>query len=293
MSSVPGAGELACAVTGASGYVGSRVAQAIAARGWTAVSLGRREGDLRYSLEHGVAAGSLAERKVKALVHCAYDFSVRGWERIRDVNVEGSRRLFETARADGIERIVFISSTAAFQGCRSRYGRAKLETERIAATYGAFIVRPGLVCGESPGGMVGTLVKVLRRSPIVPLIGSGRTLLHTVHEDDLCALIVRLLETPPPFPPPGIAITAASEDAVEFRELLRKIAIHEGRTVLWAPLPWRLVWVAVKALELAHVPSGLRSDSVISFVKADPRPDFTQTRLTGVTFRPFSLAAKR
>jgi NADH dehydrogenase len=282
-----------CAVTGASGYVGSRIAQAIAAQGWTAVPLGRHAGEVPCSLEKGLARGSLAGRGVRSLVHCAYDFTVRGWERIHAVNVEGTRRLFETARAEGVEMLVYVSSTAAFDGCRSLYGRAKLEAEAIAAAMGAFIVRPGLVCGREPGGMVGTLVKVLRRSPVVPLIGSGRTPIHTVHEDDLCALVVRLLDPASSPPPPrGVPITAATEQAVEFREMLRAIAGAEGRTVLWAPLPWRLVWLGIKALEVAHVPSGLRSDSVVSFVNADPHPDFTHTRATGVTFRPFSAAMR-
>jgi NADH dehydrogenase len=170
------------------------------------------------------------------------------------------------------------------------YGRAKLEAEAVARTAGAFIVRPGLVCGREPGGMVGTLVKLLRRSPVVPLIGSGRTPIHTVHEDDLCALIVRLLGgSPETAALAGRLITAASETPIEFRAMLERFAEHAGRRVTFAPLPWQLVWLGVKALEVSHVPTGLRSDSVVSFVNADPQPDFAYTRLAGVSFRPFSI----
>jgi nucleoside-diphosphate-sugar epimerase len=279
-----------CAITGAQGYVGSRIARAVEARGWKAVPLGRRSGAVPYTLDGGVDPADLKTRGVNALVHCAYDFEPRTWERIHAVNVEGTRRLFERAGAAGIERAVYISSTAAYRGCRSMYGRAKLESEEVARSAGAFVVRPGLVCGREPGGMVGTLLKVLRRSPVVPLIGSGRTRVLTVHEDDLAALIIRLLEEAPgPSALKGGPILAANEQAVEFRSLLRQLGEHEGRrSVVFAPLPWPLVWAGVKSLELAGLPTGMRSDSVISFVNTDPAPDFSYTHRTAVSFRPFA-----
>jgi nucleoside-diphosphate-sugar epimerase len=281
-----------CAVTGAAGYVGSCIASALVRAGWGVVPLGRHEGQVRYSLEEGLAEGALASRGVTALVHCAYDFAVRGGDRIHAVNVEGTRRLFETARAEGVRQLVLISSTAAFEGCRSLYGRAKLETEGIAASFGAFIVRPGLVCGRQPGGMAGTIVKLLRRFPVVPMIGSGRTPVHTVHEDDLGLLIAHLLDVPATDALRGAPIVAANEDAIEFREMLRQIAAREGRPVVLAPVPWPIVWLGVRALEMVHAGTGLRSDSVVSFVNANPRPDFTNTRRTGVTFRPYSVSAE-
>jgi nucleoside-diphosphate-sugar epimerase len=279
-----------CAVTGANGYVGSCVVRALGEAGWEPVSLGRHAGQVPYSLEQGTQPGALAGCHAKALVHVAYDFSERTWNRIRAVNVAGTRRLLDAARAEGVDRIVYISSTAAFEGCRSMYGRAKLEAEAVARSVGAFIVRPGLVCGGQPGGMVGTLLRLLRRSPVVPLIGSGRTPIHTVHEDDLCTLVLRLLEGSADVTAlVGHPITAASEAPIEFRAMLQLFAEREGRHVTWAPLPWQLVWLAVKTLEVAHVPSGLRSDSVVSFVNADPDADFTYTRRAGVSFRPFSV----
>jgi nucleoside-diphosphate-sugar epimerase len=285
----------ACAVTGASGYVGSRFARALEAEGWVVHRFGRRSGEVAYQLGSDPRPETFREHNITALVHCAYDFGARGWEEIHAINVDGTDKLFEAARAGGVSRVVYISSTAAFEGCRSEYGRAKLETEKLAARFGAFVVRPGLVCGDEPGGMVGTLVRILRRSPVVPLIGSGRTMIFTVHEDDLSALVVRLLggacdET---IVPRSTAITAASDHGIPFRDLLRKIAAQESRRVALLPVPWPLVWSTVKALEVLGVRAGLRSDSVISFIHANADIDFAPTKLTGVSFRPFATASGR
>ena len=76
-------------------------------------------------------------------MHCAYDFSLLRREDINHVNVAGSERLFAAAHEAGIGTLVYTSSISAFEGCRSLYGKAKLEIERRAGAYGALVIRPG------------------------------------------------------------------------------------------------------------------------------------------------------
>ena len=123
---------------------------------------------------------------VDALVHCAYDFQPLRWEEIRAVNVEGSRKLLKP-RARRTSRKSFSSRPSArYDGCRSLYGRAKLEIEKIALDSGALVIRPGLVYGSEPGGMFGKLVAQIRKSSVIPLIGDGSQIQFLVHNEDLC-----------------------------------------------------------------------------------------------------------
>ena len=85
------------------------------------------------------------------------------------MNVEGSRKILEAAREAKTPKIIFISSISAFDGCRSLYGRAKLEIEKIALDCGALVIRPGLVYGEGAGGMFGKLVAQMKKSSVIPL----------------------------------------------------------------------------------------------------------------------------
>jgi nucleoside-diphosphate-sugar epimerase len=155
---------------------------------------------------------------VDVLIHCAYDFAVRSWNEVRRVNVHGSLQLFESARVAGVRRLIFISSMSSFPGCRSQYGRAKLAVEERATELALIIVRPGLVYGERPGGMVGALRQLVRSSPVLPLVGRGDQTIYPVHEDDLGRLIVHLCVGPEP--PTGESIIAASEQSCTFRRLL-------------------------------------------------------------------------
>src|SRR5206468_4606313 len=68
-----------CAVTGANGYVGSRLSAALDARGWTVYRLGRNHGSapsadrlaVPFSLADGLPEGFFAREAVRALVACA------------------------------------------------------------------------------------------------------------------------------------------------------------------------------------------------------------------------------
>ena len=54
------------------------------------------------------------------------------------------------------------------------------------------MIRPGLVYGQNPGGMIGSLNKLVSRSQILPIIKGGDQILYLVHEEDLCFLIYNL-----------------------------------------------------------------------------------------------------
>jgi len=275
-----------CAVTGASGYVGSQVAEHLSASGWTVRRLGRSGSDVRFDLANPVPASAFDG--ADALVHLSYDFGCQGWREIERVNVGGSRRLFAAARSAGIERIVCVSTVAAFPGARSNYGRAKLEIERAAFEAGACVVRPGLVWGPGGGAMFGALERAVRRLPVVPLPAPPGLEMVLVNEDDLAELVERILESWPEAS--GELIVAACEQSLSFGALLRSLAIGDRRPPRLLRLPWRAAWLGLRALELVGVTPPFRSDSLVSLVAVDTDP-FSRATTTaerfGVRFRPY------
>ncbi|HXE41644.1 MAG TPA: NAD-dependent epimerase/dehydratase family protein, partial [Candidatus Baltobacteraceae bacterium] len=153
-------GNKICAITGSNGYVGSCVKNYFTSHGWEILELTRRPkaGVRATQFQLGDDLSPQLLVGVNALVHCAYDFKPLTWNEIVAVNVEGSRKILEAARAAGIPKIIYISSISAFNGCKSLYGKAKLEIEKIALSNGALVIRPGLVWGNPPGAMFGKLV---------------------------------------------------------------------------------------------------------------------------------------
>jgi len=282
-----------CAITGSNGYIGGCAKQHFAARGWEIFELTRRprpnSRSAPFQLGNDISPQLLSG--FSALVHCAYDFGPLHWNEIMAVNVEGSRKILEAAREAKVQKIVFISSISAFDGCRSLYGRAKLEIEKIALDCGALVIRPGLVYGNGSGGMFGKLAAQIKNSSIIPMIGSGSQIQFLVHEEDLCAFIERFargaVETPPR------VLTAAHEQPWPFKQLLLEIAKALDRKPKFIPLPWRLVWLGLKTAETTGLRLNFRSDSLVSLMHQNPRPDFSNNAEVGLQCRPFNRAALR
>jgi nucleoside-diphosphate-sugar epimerase len=267
------------AITGASGYVGSAIARCFRTHGWQVLELGRRPaadspGNANLPIGNfDLAAQNLSVNwtGIEALVHCAWDFRLKGWEEIQRVNVRGSVRLMESARKGGVSRGVFISSLSCFEGCRSLYGKAKLAVEAEAARMGFAAVRPGLVYGERPGGMMGALEKAVKASPVVPLIGDGSYPQYPVHEEDLAELVFALCQFEKA---PSEPVAVAAGEAIPFRELLRRIAARHGRKPVFVPVPWRLILAGLKGMEALGLNPPFRSDSLTGFVFQNPEPHF-------------------
>lgn len=278
-----------CAVTGSGGYVGSCVKNYFAVRGWEIFELTRRpKGNTRaaqYQLGDDISSQLLSG--ANALVHCAYDFKPLKWNEIAAVNVEGSRKILEAARAAGIQKIIYISSISAFDGCKSLYGKAKLEIETIALANGALVIRPGLVWGNPPGAMFGKLVEQVQKKSLIPMIGNGSQIQFLVHNEDLCDFIDRYasgqMKTEPRI------LTAANPQPWPFKRLLLEMARAFGKKPKFIPLPWRAIWLALKSAESCGLRLNFRSDSLVSLMNQNPAPDFSANENVGLNCRPFEI----
>jgi nucleoside-diphosphate-sugar epimerase len=277
-------------VSGASGYVGGRVANAFARRGWEPRELTRRpqprKKAVQFQLGEDIAPSSLAG--ARALVHCAYDFKPLHWAEIQRVNVAGTEKLLRAARAAGVQQLVYLSSISAFEDCRSLYGRAKLETEAVARDFGAVVIRPGLIWSERPGAIFGKLVSQVERGRVLPLFGGGRQIQYLLHDDDLANFIVDCCEEK--IQPANEPLTLAHEQSWTFRQILEEIARARGKRLAFFPLPWRLVWAGIRSAELAGLRLDFRSDSLVSLMHQNPSPSFAGQRKLGVACRPFKFA---
>jgi nucleoside-diphosphate-sugar epimerase len=278
-----------CALTGSTGYVGSALAAVLGAH-MKIVPLARRElkGDsIRWDFNSGRdISHELRDRKVDVLVHAAWDMRANTLDQLRSSVIVGSERLYSAAVQAGVKRIVFISTISAFEGCRSAYGRSKLEVEKMTHARNGIVLRLGLVYGPTPGGVFGAIRAQVGRGKLIPLIGSGRAPQYLLHEDTLSEVALRAAmgdfdkSSSEPF-------TAAHPRPWPFRDLVEKIAEKENRKVTLVPVPWPLLYAGLRLAEFLQVKLPVRSDSVISFVYQNPSPDFSKLSQYGIYPIPF------
>lgn len=258
-------------VTGANGYLGSRICRTLESKGWQVVRLTGSQPEvpgrvIRYELAAPITTEvSEALRSADVLIHAAYNLSITAADDIWRVNVEGTRRLLEAAKEAATGRIIVLSSMSAFDGTSQLYGRAKLDIEAVTVEYGGCAIRPGLVYGEQAGGMAGALRK-LAVLPVVPVI-SGDAGLYTVREDELLKAIdhlasVAVLE-------PG-TISLAHPEKSTLAELLTSFAGQGNRRSYFVPVPWQPVYWLLRTGELLRVPLPFRADSLLGLVYTAP-----------------------
>jgi nucleoside-diphosphate-sugar epimerase len=265
-------------VTGAGGFIGGALCNAFVNAGWDVVAYARGNAPTvagmewrRFDLGQGIDPEDLSG--IDVLVHAAYD------TRERDtVNVDGTRRLFEAARACGVHTRVFVSSMAAASHSASQYGRTKYACESYLDASRDLIVRPGLVIGD--GGLFRSMYRALTRYRFAPIFGSGKQPVYTVGVDDLCAAITALIRDAA-----HGAFTIANPEPVEIRTLYGAIARRVRGPVLFVPMPLNALLAGVTFFERLGVQLPLDSERLRGIENLRRMPDVAE-EIHGVRPRP-------
>lgn len=265
-------------VTGATGFVGSHLAERLAADGARVRGLARSAAKAKALAGRGIEAveGDLtdADSLRRAAAGCSIVFSVAGWlgaprsaQAARRVNVEGTRALAEAAIGAGARRIVHTSSIAAY-GIVERgdvdetwplravdaYGSTKARSESIvmacADRIEVSVIRPAQVFG--PRGHAWTLqwLDAVRHGlPI--LAGSGSGTFHPCYIDNLVDAYLLAAAHPAAA---GEAFTIV-DGTTTWREFMRHYAHMAGRPARSVP-----TWLVSLGLRLVGLWAALRRE---------------------------------
>ncbi len=273
-----------CIITGANGYIGQHLATALERNGFHIIELGRRPGGhsgrthVAWNLGDPIPWDQLSG--ATALIHAAWDLSPMSLEEGERINVRGSARLLEEARDHQVRHRIFISTVSAYPGTPTVYGKTKLRVEKTAQDTHSLIIRPGLVYGTPPGGLVAALDRVARKLPVIPIPGSGRQKFFLCAIEDLSGIITDACADRSPAEQvarEGKIVTAADRTPVEFREIILRLAREHGKRPLLIPVPWKPAYWMLRALEGLSLRLPFKSDSLLSMMHLNPDPDFTGT----------------
>ena len=210
-------------VTGASGFLGSHVAEQLARAGHEVVCLVRKSSDTKFlqsisgvALANGAVEDKDAVAKaadgVDAIVHSAGLVKAKRPQDFVATNVDGTRNLLEIAldRRTAIRRFVFVSSLAAHgpsdDGSAiaddreprpvTHYGRSKLAAEQLVVAakddLAVTIIRPPAIYGPRDREMLTFFEAVA--GGFMPVLGDGTQRLSVVFGADAASACIRALE---------------------------------------------------------------------------------------------------
>jgi UDP-N-acetyl-alpha-D-quinovosamine dehydrogenase len=254
-------------LTGATGFLGSRLADQIAQRcdchltcsvrqlqaneNWRYVLIADLSGDIDWTA---------AVRDQQIVIHTAARAHIMKDEvsdplaEYRKVNVEGTMNLARQAAEAGVERFIFISSIKVngeqtpkgkpfsaddAPAPEDEYGISKMEAEQglegLAAKTGmeVVIIRPPLVYGRGVKGNFASMMNLVEKGIPLPL-GAVHNRRSLVALDNLVDLIITCIDHPAAA---NQVFLAGDGDDRSTTDLLRGIAKAMGRPSRLVPLP--------------------------------------------------------
>jgi dihydroflavonol-4-reductase len=294
-------------VTGATGFVGSHLVDALRSRGYHVTALARSPTKAKVLADQGVrvVGGDLHDTPALERAVAGQDvvYHVAGLVAARDEteflrgNRDGTRNLLEAAARGSHPRFVLVSSLAA-AGPSERgtpltgretprpvtaYGRSKLAAEQLVAASSLrwSVVRPPIVYGPRDREVL--KVFKLARLGIAPVFGDGAQELSAVHAVDLAEALLAAGTSPTTI---GGIYAPCHPQVFSSTELGRAVGAAMGQRVSTIRIPASLGRVLLTVTEgasrLTRRATILTSDKANEFFQpawtADPAP---LTRDTG------------
>lgn len=207
-------------VTGATGFIGSFIAEDLVKKGERVRAFVRDTSDTRFLESIGVEIfrGNLndpesireAAKGMDKIFHSAA--MVGDWVPVQEaikVNVEGTRHLLDAGCEAKIKRFVFISSLAVL-GMRDHHGTpadaprvktgdiyadTKIDSEELVVEYGSqrslpfTVIRPGFVFGPRDKKVIPRIVDFLGKEKYI-FVGSGRNKLNMIYIENLSDVVI-------------------------------------------------------------------------------------------------------
>ena len=271
-------------ITGGTGFIGSRLARRLRAEGRPVRVLSlvvtpaeARNAEALEACGVEIVEGSVADRRLHPRALAGVDVVHHLAATMReadvpdrvfwDVNVASTRDLARAARESGVRRFVYCSTMGVTGDVRGRvvdetapyrpnnvYARTKAAAEEwilgeARAGFAATAVRPADVYGPGDQRLV-KLFRMIQRGRFVTLgDGSGRR--HMIYIEDLLDGMIAA-ETEPRAV--GEAFLLAGPAAITLRDLTALIAGELGVRPPRLRLPYRPVWLAAAAVEMACRP---------------------------------------
>jgi NADH dehydrogenase len=270
-------------VFGGSGFVGRYVVRALARAGHR-IRVGVRYpnranflvpiahvGQIHIVRTNIADADQVAQalRGAQAAVNLVGILYESGRQRFQRLHAEAAGNIAAVAKREGLQSLVQISAIGASTQSESLYARSKAEGDgRVRDAFpAATILRPSIVFGPEDD-FFNRFAGLARISPVLPLIGGGRTRFQPVYVCDVAEAVLRCVENAETA---GRTYELGGPNVYTFKELMQLVMAETHRRRLLLPVPFPIAMLKASVLGLLPRPMLtrdqvrlLRQDNVVS-----------------------------
>lgn len=259
-------------ITGATGFIGGRLAVALRAAGHRVIAASRHPGPTDapsdvvaadFTRDFDAEAWLPKLAGVDVVVNSVGIIREHGAQTFENIHARAPKALFAACVKAGVKKVIQISALGADTGT-TRYFTSKHAADEYLATLPLAwtIVQPSLVFG--PGGSSAALFTMLASLPVTPLPGGGLQQVQPIHVDDVIAAIVELIETSEMN---GRRVALAGPEPISLKEFLRRL--RERMRLPRAPtVAIPSVVMRVTASVAQYVPGSMLDPETLSMLEA-------------------------
>ena len=233
-------------VTGATGFTGSCVVPLLIQNGFNVRCLSRSTSDRTplsaLTVEWVTDDLSNAESLTSAM---------QGTDALVNIASLGfghADNIISAAKAAGIKRAIFISTTAIFTQLNAGSKSVRLAAEDTIRSSGLdfTILRPTMIYGSPRDRNMWRLIRLLRISPVMPIFGDGGSLQQPIFVDDVAQAVLRALQTDATI---GKSYNIAGKAPLTSNPVIDTVAASLGKRI-WKRMHIRLPIKAEQVLRL-------------------------------------------
>lgn len=272
-------------VTGATGFTGSRVVPLLLKNGYEVRCLYRVTSDrsvILSALENADYAKNVEWTLGELSDTASLSAAMQGADALVNIASLGfghADSIIHAAKDAGIQRAVFISTTAIFTQLNAKSKKVRVAAELAIETSGLkySILRPTMIYGSPRDRNMWRLIRFMRYSPIVPVFGDGNSLQQPIHVDDVAAAVLGCLKADITI---GKSYNIAGKHPLTYNEVIDTIARQMNKRVWKLHIPSRPVVALLSLLERIRLPFPIKAEQVLrlnenkDFSYADAQRDF-------------------
>ena len=257
-------------VTGGTGFTGSHVVPLLLKDGYEVRCLYRPESDRSVLPQPEIewALGNISDPKALSAAMQGTDALVN----IASLGFGDADSILCAAKDVGIQRAIFVSTTAIFTQLNAKSKKVRLAAELAIETSGlpSTILRPTMIYGSPRDRNMWRLIHFMRYSPIVPIFGDGNYLQQPIYVGDVAQAIVNCLCHDQTI---GKSYNIAGKAPLTYNQVIDTIARHLNRRVWKVHLPSAGVVSLLEILE-PHIPFPIKAEQVL---RLNENKDFSYT----------------
>ncbi|MBI2447290.1 MAG: complex I NDUFA9 subunit family protein [Candidatus Omnitrophica bacterium] len=257
-------------LTGATGFVGSHILKRLMSRHIKVRCVVRSTSNARILESQGIEVhkGDVTDmvslngacKGIDTVIHLVGIIKEGKGITFENVHCEGTVNILEESKKSGVKRFIHMSALGTRANAVSRYHKTKWRSEEAVRESGLnyTIFRPSIICGPEDE-FVNMFAAMMRRSPIIPVIGSGIHKMQPIYVEDVASSFLNAVDSNKTI---GRIYELGGPEALTFNDILKTIADVMGKKTI-----------------LLHIPTGIMRPVAWLMEHALPNPPVTREQL--------------